>query len=87
MLLLLSACASLSAERATQNALRGVCGMPSAPADSSCVVRSTTRVAGGYLVTIDRRPPAGQDRVAVRVHRDGSIEVTPVDSTGAHPKP
>jgi TonB family protein len=79
--LLATACASLTAQRATETALRGVCGTATTPADSSCIVRSTTRVSGGYLVTIDRRPPAGQDRVQVRVTRGGSIEVTPATLT------
>jgi hypothetical protein len=84
--LLLAGCASLTPERATRTALRGVCGAAPEPADAGCTVRSTTRVRGGYLVTVDRRPPAGQDRVAVRVRRGGSIEVTPVDSAVAGPR-
>jgi hypothetical protein len=36
---------------------------------------------------VDRRPPAGQDRVAVRVFQNGSIEVTPLDSAASSPSP
>ena len=82
-MLLLGACASLSPTRARTTALRGVCGR--APADTSCTVRSVERVNRGYVVTIDRRPPAGSDRVAVRV-RGGSIEVTPVDTARRAPQ-
>jgi hypothetical protein len=85
-LLLATACVSLTRERATALALRGVCGGPAAVADSTCVVRGAERVRGGYRVTVDRRPPAGRDRVAVRVRRGGSIEVTPVDTAGPVPR-
>ena len=86
-LLVLASCASLTPAQANVAALRGVCGVKVAPADSSCVVRSTEHVAGGYVVTVDRRPPAGQDRVAVRVFQNGSIEVTPLDSATSAPSP
>ena len=86
-LLVLASCASLTPAQANVAALRGVCGVKVAPADSSCVVRSTDHVPGGYVVTVDRRPPAGQDRVAVRVFQNGSIEVTPLDSAASSPSP
>ena len=82
--LLLSACATGGPARARATAVRGVCG--AAPADTSCTVRRVERAPGGYVVTVDRRPPAGQDRVAVRV-RGGSIEVTPVDTAVPAPRP
>lgn len=80
------ACASLTPERATAAALRGVCGAPTAGAETGCTVRSTERVRGGYRVTVDRRPPAGQDRVAVHVRRGGRIEVAPIDTAGPAPR-
>jgi hypothetical protein len=83
LVLLMGACATGGAARARATAVRGVCGR--APADGTCTVRSVERAPGGYLVTVDRRPPAGDDRVAVRVRR-GSIAVTPVDTTAARPR-
>jgi hypothetical protein len=81
--LLPTACATGGPARARVTAVRGVCG--AAPADTSCTVRSVRRTPGGYVVTVDRRPPAGQDRVAVRVRR-GGIEVTPVDTAAGTPQ-
>jgi hypothetical protein len=81
--LLLSACATGGPARARATAVRGVCGP--APADTSCTVRRVERARGGYVVTVDRRPPAGQDRVAVRV-RGGRLEVTPVDTAVPAPR-
>jgi hypothetical protein len=83
LVLLLGACATGGASRARATAVRGVCGP--AAADTTCMVRSVARAPGGYVVTVDRRPPAGQDRVAVRVRR-GSIEVTPVDTAAPAPR-
>jgi hypothetical protein len=72
-------------------ALQNVCGAPHVPADSSCTVRAVTREAHGYRVVVDRRPPAGNDRVAVLVRPAGplggsSVEVTPVDTAGMLPR-
>jgi len=80
----LAACAhGAGAERrAVGVALRGVCGRPSVGRDTSCAVRGAERVRGGYRVRIDRRPPAGSDRLAVLV-RGQSIDVTPLDSAGS----
>ena len=68
-------CASLrplSRTDAQAAALRNVCGSPPrAAADSLCVVRTVERVRGGYRVILDRRPPAGQDRLALVVRRGG----------------
>src|SRR4051812_46357674 len=85
IVVVLASCASLTPAQANVAALHGVCGVKVAPADSSCVVRSTKHVPGGYVVTVDRKPPAGQDRVAVRVFQSGSIEVTPLDSSATSP--
>jgi hypothetical protein len=82
----LGGCASLlppGRGRAAADALRAVCGPPSAARDSSCVIRGAERARGGYLVTVDRRPPSGQDRVRVHVRRGGRIVVTPLDTARA----
>ncbi|HEY9450955.1 MAG TPA: hypothetical protein VIQ60_14485 [Gemmatimonadaceae bacterium] len=86
-------CASLhtgSQRSAVETALQNVCGSTHAPADSSCTVRAVTREAHGYRVVVDRRPPAGNDRVAVLVRPAGllggsSVEVTPLDTAGMPP--
>ena len=75
---------------AVETALHDVCGASRSPSDSSCVVRNVTRIANGYRVVVDRRPPAGNDRVAVVVRPAGllggaSVEVTPLD-TAATPR-
>lgn len=68
-------------EEAIATALQNVCG--TSAADSTCTVRGTSPVRGGYRVVVDRRLSAGHDRVAVVVRRGGQIDVTPVapDST------
>lgn len=66
-------CASLGGldqHSAVASARTGACD--SRAADSTCGVRSVERVDGGYRVILDRRPPAGNDRVAVFV-RGGLI--------------
>lgn len=71
------ACAHLrpqSPESAVTVARRGVCGAPGSPTESGCTVRGVERAGDAYRVLIDRRPPAGNDRLAVLV-RGGSIEV------------
>jgi hypothetical protein len=92
--ILVTGCATLhpaAGQRgAVETALQGVCGAPHAPADSSCVVRDVARVSHGYRVVIDRRPPAGNDRVAVVVKPAGviggsRIEVTQIDTTAGKP--
>jgi hypothetical protein len=88
-----ASCASLrhgARSDAVAAALQNVCGSSRAPADSSCTVRAVTRDANGYRVVIDRRPPAGNDRVAVHVGPGGlfggsRIDVTPLDTTSAPP--
>ena len=81
------ACASLrpmGGPDAVAIARRNVCGAPGTVPDSACVARSTMPIRGGYRVVVDRRPPAGNDRVAVDVRRGGdAIEVTPIDTAGA----
>ena len=64
-----------------------VCGVGAA--DSVCLVRSVERTSRGYRVVIDRRPPAGRDRLAVEVSGGllGKVrtEVTPLDTTSRRP--
>jgi len=91
-LLPLAGCASvhpLTRTRAVEAAQRNVCGAPNPGRDSTCTVRSVERIRGGYRVLLDRRPPAGNDRLAIEVRRSGDqIDVFPLDSTkaGAVPK-
>jgi hypothetical protein len=76
----------LSQHDAIAYARNDVCG---AAADSACVVRSVERTERGYRIVIDRRPPAGQDRVAVDVRggvfKGRHVEVTPLDTTARRP--
>lgn len=91
---LFTGCATLrpgSRPTAVETAVQNVCGSSHAQSDSTCVVRDVTRVAHGYRVVIDRRPPAGNDRVAVVVRPAGllggtSIEVTQIDTAAAKPR-
>ena len=62
----------LDSARAVAIAQRNVCGRPSAVRDTTCVVRGYEHTGRSYLVILDRRPPAGNDRVAVRLNRTGT---------------
>ena len=85
-----AACASFGRSNksdAQANAVRAVCG--ARVSDSTCVVRSVNAIDGGYRVVVDRRPPAGRDRIAVDV-RNGAfgsqrILVTPLDTASRRP--
>jgi hypothetical protein len=79
---LLGACASISTGHAQALAVKNVCARP--PADTSCTVQNVQRAGSGYIVTIDRRPPSGNDRVHVSVSRGGSVLVVP-DTTRRAP--
>lgn len=73
--------------RAVARARRSVCGAPGSSTDSACTVRAQERVPGGYRVVVDRRPPAGHDRVTVTVHDHGRrIDVEPTDTTAEPPR-
>lgn len=88
-LLATAACAyvvPMSGTRAVTAARRNVCGTPGSATDAACVVREHTRVPGGYRVVVDRRPPAGNDRVVVTLRGNGSVEVEPVDTAAAPPR-
>ena len=86
-LLAASGCAHLgppTGTRAVEVARRSVCGAPGSETDRACSVREHGRVRGGYRVVVDRRPPAGNDRVGVTLGRNGRIQVETID-TVAHP--
>ena len=57
----------LDSARAVAIALQNLCGAPSILRDTTCLVRSYEHTGGRHLVVLDRRPPAGNDRVAVRL--------------------
>jgi hypothetical protein len=78
---LLIACAStrITTGHAQGLAVANVCASP--PADTSCTVRNTRRVGSGYVVTIDRRPPSGNDQVHVSVSSGGVTTVIPARDT------
>jgi hypothetical protein len=77
----------LSQREAILYARSNVCGANAA--DSVCVVRSVAPTDHGYVVVIDRRPPAGQDRLSVEVRggmfADPHIRVTPMDTAARRP--
>ena len=77
----------LSQREAVLYARNDVCGANAA--DSICVVRSVERTDHGYRVVIDRRPPAGQDRLSVEVRggmfADPHVNVTPLDTATRRP--
>ena len=75
----------LDSARAVAVAQRNVCGRSMPPSDTTCVVREYHRNGGRHWVTLDRRPPAGNDRVVVTLLGNGSIEVAPVDSATRKP--
>ncbi|HEY7769785.1 hypothetical protein [Longimicrobium sp.] len=71
---------SPSGARAVEVARENVCGAPGSDTDRACSVREHGRVRGGYRVVVDRRPPAGNDRVAVTLGRNGRTQVETLDS-------
>ena len=77
----------LSQREAVLYARNDVCGANAA--DSICIVRSVERTDHGYRVVIDRRPPAGQDRLSIDVRggmfADPHVKVTPLDTAARRP--
>src|SRR2546430_257803 len=55
----------LDSAHAVAIALRNLCGVPAV--DTTCMVRSYEYTTGHHVDVLDRRPPAGNDRVAVQV--------------------
>jgi hypothetical protein len=73
----LLACAStrITTGHAQALAVRDFCARP--PADTSCTVQNVQRAGNGYIVTLDRRPPSGNDRVNVSVSSGGATQILP----------
>ncbi len=77
--------APIDSARAVAVARHNVCGDLS-PSDTTCVLRGYRRSGGEFEILLDRRPPAGNDRVLVTLRGNGSrIDVTPVDTASARP--
>jgi hypothetical protein len=74
----------LDSTRAVAVARRNVCG--SVAADSTCPVYSYEHAGSRFLVVLDRRPPAGNDRVAVTLRDNGMrVNVEPVATAPGNP--
>jgi len=70
----------LDSARAVAIARRNVCGAPTSGTDSSCVLQGYEHTAGRYVVILERRPPAGNDRVAVTLRDNGMrVEVAQLE--------
>ena len=78
----LLACAStrITTGHAQALAMRDFCARP--PADTRCTVQNVQRVGSGYVVTLDRRPPSGNDRVNVSVSSGGATTLIPGRAPG-----
>ena len=74
----LGSLAPMDSARAVAVAERNVCGRVMPSNDSTCVVIEVSHRDGPYVVTLDRNPPAGNDRVNVTVTGGGGVEVAPV---------
>ena len=69
---------TLDSTEAVAIAQRNLCGGAS---DTTCAVHEYRRVGGRYIITLDRRPPAGNDRVIVTLRNNGTtIEAAEADS-------
>jgi protein TonB len=61
---------SLDSAQAVGKARRNLCGRPSALRDQTCLVLNYRQSDGRHVVVLERRPPAGNDRVVVRLSGD-----------------
>ncbi len=76
--------ATLDSAEAVAIARRNLCGVASG---TTCAVRDYRRDGGRYIITLDRRPPAGTDRVIVTLRDNGTtIEAAEADSVVQKPK-
>jgi hypothetical protein len=57
---------------------RNLCGRVMPSSDSTCVVIGVAKRDGRYVVTLDRNPPAGKDRVNVTITGGGGVEAMQV---------
>src|SRR5260370_9978086 len=70
--------ATLDSAGAVAIAQRNLCGGARGP---TCAVRDYRRDGGRYIITLDRRPPVGNDRVIVTLRDNGStIEAADAES-------
>jgi hypothetical protein len=77
----------IDSARAVAVARHNVCGDLS-PGDVTCVLRGYRHTAGRFEILLDRRPPAGNDRVLVTLRHNGSdVAVAPVDTASARGRP
>jgi TonB family protein len=68
--------ALLDSARAVALARQNLCGEPSVVRDTTCLVRSYLHTDIHDIVVLDRRPPAGNDVVAVKLSgRDGNLDL------------
>lgn len=73
----------MDSAKAVAIAEKNVCGRAMPADDRTCVVVGYAREDGHPVVTLDRNPPAGNDRVSVTLKNGGdAIEVAPVPRTG-----
>ena len=70
--------APLDSTRAVAVAEQNMCGHTVASADTSCVLIGVSRRDGQYVVTLDRNPPAGHDRLNVTITGENSVKVEQV---------
>jgi hypothetical protein len=74
---------TMDSTRAVAGAEQNVCGGMAAANDSTCVVVGYSYQSGYPVVTIDRNPPAGNDRVNVALKHNGqTVDVARVPRPG-----
>jgi hypothetical protein len=78
-----SSAVTMGSTKAVAIAEQNVCGGVVAANDSTCVVVGYTYQGGYPVVTLDRNPPAGNDRVTVALKHNGqTVDVAPVPRPG-----